>query len=611
MPDLLIEDVARLPLLKAVGEDAHFCVSFMKKHGLLFEEFILCQKKLGVKVELVLFPATRFAYLFLMLHRVQVNLSVMRLVAESPTFALVKASTKKRGEEGKKALAEFKRFENLVESRSFKVRLLGGSSVMEPFSIALHYSEGDSTPLSHVLPVFQLLYDFSQQLDDFDVVTNFLEEEEDRDAIPDCVRNRWLGQGRLVGLKQDVHLLAFVLDPFVQGSLTTAEHPDCDLLDGEVLESARVALRHFSCDDHAKRAILLQQFMLWNAAAPRARLPPLGAGGNAEAIPVAQATGNNAFSALRLDAMQQVWNKVAARESHATVGDNTPRPAAVQDSSSAFAIREIIAKLRLTANPVEFWLAMSNETPRGATAQQKAAHMLFCRSAADISSIIGHTCGVERAGKAYKLVVSAMRKSMDESRASKSIFVFSNYNLREHKQSAGDAYSSFAVTADLSRGQDPAVDANQEQVHTNTLRRCNLIFNDVTEDASSECSGSEQGSGDEGEEGEVPAVQGAAVTAIDWYVPEGFKVAEEPAQLDSNLIGQSIYMRWEKYGWQLGKVTDVITRKTPRLFKKFNFRMVWADGTKGPAKLAAESYAFGADARYNSWVILEQAELLG
>ena len=51
-------------------------------------------------------------------------------------------------------------------------------------------------------------------------------EEEERDAVPDAVRKRWLGHGRKVGLKADVHLLAFVLDPFVQGALTTAQGPD-------------------------------------------------------------------------------------------------------------------------------------------------------------------------------------------------------------------------------------------------------------------------------------------------------------------------------------------------------------------------------------------------
>ena len=41
--------------------------------------------------------------------------------------------------------------------------------------------------------------------------------------------------------------------------------------------------------------------------------------------------------------------------------------------------------------------------------------------------------------------------------------------------------------------------------------------------------------------------------------------------------------------------------------KKFNYRITWAvDGGKGPSKLAAESYAHGSDARYNSWVILKR-----
>jgi hypothetical protein len=91
---------------------------------------------------------------------------------------------------------------------------------------------------------------------------------------------------------------------------------------------------------------------------------------------------------------------------------------------------------------------------------------------------------------------------------------------------------------------------------------------------------------------------------VNWSVPDGFDVAAEPDKLDASLVGQYVYMRWEKYGWQLGKISDVITNKTPKLFKKFNFRLVWSDGHKGPAALAAERYASGPEARFNSWVIL-------
>ena len=65
------------------------------------------------------------------------------------------------------------------------------------------------------------------------------------------------------------------------------------------------------------------------------------------------------------------------------------------------------------------------------------------------------------------------------------------------------------------------------------------------------------------------------------------------------------FMRWEKYGWQVWKITAAITSSTPQLFKKYNYRVVWADNSKGPTKLSVDSYAFGESARLNSWVILK------
>ena len=36
----------------------------------------------------------------------------------------------------------------------------------------------------------------------------------------------------------------------------------------------------------------------------------------------------------------------------------------------------------------------------------------------------------------YKQVLTSLRQSMDETRAMKAVYVYSNYNLREHRQSA-------------------------------------------------------------------------------------------------------------------------------------------------------------------------------
>jgi len=46
----------------------------------------------------------------------------------------------------------------------------------------------------------------------------------------------------------------------------------------------------------------------------------------------------------------------------------------------------------------------------------------------------------------------------------------------------------------------------------------------------------------------------------------------------------------------------------PRLFKKFNYRVVWADTAKGPTSLRVENYAHGSDAALDSWVVLEHKE---
>ena len=73
------------------------------------------------------------------------------------------------------------------------------------------------------------------------------------------------------------------------------------------------------------------------------------------------------------------------------------------------------------------------------------------------------------------------------------------------------------------------------------------------------------------------------------------------------LVGKQIYMRWATYGWQLGKINGVITKDTPRLFAKFTHRIIWADGSKGPASLKVSNYAFGPDARLDSWVLLERS----
>ena len=64
-------------------------------------------------------------------------------------------------------------------------------------------------------------------------------------------------------------------------------------------------------------------------------------------------------------------------------------------------------------------------------------------------------------------------------------------------------------------------------------------------------------------------------------------------------------MRWEKYGRQLSRITNMFTNSSPtprpRVFKKFNYRIIWADGGSNQGaskKLSVENYRHGSDACY-------------
>ena len=111
-----------------------------------------------------------------------------------------------------------------------------------------------------------------------------------------------------------------------------------------------------------------------------------------------------------------------------------------------------------------------------------------------------------------------------------------------------------------------------------------------------------------GEESEEEGEGSDKPDPVAWSMPDGFTLGAEPSKLDASLVGKHIYMRWKDYGWQLGKVYEQITSANPRLLKKYNYRVVWADTAKGPTSLRVENYAHGSDAALDSWVVLERKE---
>ena len=109
------------------------------------------------------------------------------------------------------------RFEDLLSSRVRRRRYRALAALMAPFSIVMHYLEGDSIPLSHVYPLFQSLFDYVICLPSA-VSTVLADMDEGIEAtIVGLVTDSWEGTNRLVGLRHDVHLATFFFDPFPEG----------------------------------------------------------------------------------------------------------------------------------------------------------------------------------------------------------------------------------------------------------------------------------------------------------------------------------------------------------------------------------------------------------
>lgn len=243
---------------------------------------------------------------------------------------------------------------------------------------------------------------------------------------------------------------------------------------------------------------------------------------------------------------------------------------------------------------------MMAETPTKTSMNAEAieAHKMFCQTAINISAIVGHTCGVERAGKAYKLVWTTHRKAMNVATAHKAIFVLCNYGLLKSQVELGDGFGDFGGSVLV----DEEEDNNRAALRVHALRRGRILGEDEVLDENEQQSENDADEHEEDEQDDAPP----RVVEVKWsQLDEGLVPLEKPSSLGDEVVNKLIFMRWEKYGWLLGTISQRITRDTPRLHSKYNFRIKWFDGWENH-KLLLDNYEGGANAPYNSWVLLEK-----
>ena len=207
--DLLSEDVAKLADIAAIITEFKFVTRVVLRFSLLTETFLHLQSlrhKSDPSASMLMlkkFPDTRFAYAFFVIYAVILNWSVLQALVDSPEYKLLKSNaTPKRR-------LLLRKFESIVGDPSKKAKGEAAVDVMRPISSGLHYLEGDDVPSSHVLPVYGLLHQSAQKPGD-NVTDEF--STETINAIAQLFKDRWNGSGRKVGIRNDLHCLAWKLD---------------------------------------------------------------------------------------------------------------------------------------------------------------------------------------------------------------------------------------------------------------------------------------------------------------------------------------------------------------------------------------------------------------
>ncbi|KAK3277297.1 hypothetical protein CYMTET_14685 [Cymbomonas tetramitiformis] len=222
--DLLVEDIAKLDEMAEIVADWHFVTSFLKRHSLLYEAFLKRQSKarhargrLGDgPVTLKLFPLTRFAYCYLMIHGGLRSWALLRDVPDYSEYAVVKAKALKTRRNNRDEAADFEKFEDLVGHQRTKKKGEAACSLLMPITKILHYLEGDSVCGSHLLPLYTLWNTFIHNLP-LSFTTQL--RRSTIAEVQECTKHRWLGGPSKVGLRHDFHCLVFSLDPYVRAAV--------------------------------------------------------------------------------------------------------------------------------------------------------------------------------------------------------------------------------------------------------------------------------------------------------------------------------------------------------------------------------------------------------
>jgi hypothetical protein len=387
--DIIMEDMCALDEIKKIVDRVHFLVSFVKKHAVLREEFMRLQAHHNVTVELKLFPTTRFTYASLMCYNAYANFVIFNMLADSAIFKESRETQKKKGADGKKSLQEHDRFVRLSNDGAFKLQVVAVHDLLQPFSTVLHASEKGNMSPGSVYVLYQTLFDFVQ-IDNLPESVTSTFSEETLNRVRGIVKMRWKGEGQKIGLRCDILLCTFRLDPFLRSAVA----PELDSMD--VSSAVNRCFKVLSRGDQDMVTMLTGQQNLYKGR------------------------GNDLLT-THLDAVDEMVRSIKVK-AYAKLRLDKPERANHE-------VYKLVAVLEMLPKPITFWRPVMSETLPGWTQQDALDWKRFCQMCIDMCSIVVHSCGTERHGKGYKLVHTAARSRIGEHTLNMLLYIYFNFTI--------------------------------------------------------------------------------------------------------------------------------------------------------------------------------------
>lgn len=258
--DLLMEDIAKVPVIKEVVDRCLDIAKFVKGHRMVRAAYERIMKDVPGATRQKTFPITRFAYCDKTLEHVVgkklANLQVMQNMVSEENW-----QTTCSGVAGNKAEI----FKETIMSDKFREQIEAVRLLTQPISVFIHHLERPGARASWVIPLFDALKKTLSKWQNTLSVKSALSADT-CNLVVEAFLRRYKGDNRMEPIYRKELLLAMILDHF-----TCPVPEELDQIEPEWRNHCKEIFTSFHKDDPGKAALVHQDFMKLMISVERGR----------------------------------------------------------------------------------------------------------------------------------------------------------------------------------------------------------------------------------------------------------------------------------------------------------------------------------------------------